>query len=169
METVNQENAVVNTEGQQIEENNATFTQDDVDRIVKERLERERSKFADYETLKEKAIKFDEAEEASKSELQKATEKVDSLQKELDSIKSAEAARLVREEVSKATGVPAHLLTGGTKEECEAQAKDIMAFAKPGMLPNVPDSGEVRHTGAKGEARDQFADWVKQNFTTGGN
>ena len=52
-------------------------TQEDLDIIVGERLKREREKYADYEALKEKAAKYDQAEEASKSELQKATEKAE--------------------------------------------------------------------------------------------
>lgn len=52
-----------------------TFTppasQEDLDRIVGQRLARERAKFADYDEVKAKAAKLDEAEAASKSELQK--------------------------------------------------------------------------------------------------
>lgn len=48
------------------------FTQDDVNRIVSERLERERSKFADYDQLKEIAeshkTEQDKAVEAARSE-----------------------------------------------------------------------------------------------------
>ena len=76
-ETVNQENTDKNPE-------TSTFTQEQVDAIVAERLKRERAKYADYDDLKTKATKYDEAEEASKSELQKATEKAAALQKRLD-------------------------------------------------------------------------------------
>ena len=161
------DNTEVNTQETTEQTEERTFTQAELNAIVQKRVGELTAKYENYEELKEKAAKFDEAEEASKTELQKVTEKANSLQKELDSIKSAEAARLIRDEVAKETGVPAHLLTGGTKEECEAQAKDIMAFAKPGMLPTVPDSGEVRNTGIKGEARDQFADWAKELVTGG--
>ena len=44
-----------------------TFTQEDVNRIVAKRV----AKYSDYEDLKEKAAKFDAAEEANKSDLQK--------------------------------------------------------------------------------------------------
>ena len=46
-------------------------SQDELDRIVGQRLARERSKYADYDDLKAKAAKFDEADQASKSEMQK--------------------------------------------------------------------------------------------------
>jgi len=49
-----------------------TFSQEDLDRIVKDRLARQKSQFGDYDDLKAKASKFDEIEEASRSELEKA-------------------------------------------------------------------------------------------------
>ena len=85
METVNQE---VNATQEPQE---AKFTQADLDRIVKDRLTREREKYGDYDALKAKADKFDEIEEASKTELQKATEKAKALQDELDAFKKAES------------------------------------------------------------------------------
>ena len=41
--------------------------------------------------MKAKAAKFDEMEEAGKSELQKAKEKVENLEAEIQSVKKAEA------------------------------------------------------------------------------
>ena len=132
-----------------------TFTQEEVNRIVQNRV----AKYADYEDLKAKAAKLDEIEEANKSELQKATEKAASLQAELDGMKQAETIRAMRETVAKETGVPANLLTGGTEDECKAQAEAIKAYAKPGAYPNVKDGGEPQNN--KGTAtRDQFAAWL---------
>lgn len=132
-----------------------TFTQEDVNRIVQNRV----AKYADYDDLKAKAAKLDEIEEANKSELQKATERAENLQKELDGMKQAEAIRTMRDAVAKETGVPADLLTGGTEEECKAQAEAIKAYAKPGKYPKVPDGGEPQnHKGAT--TRDQFAEWL---------
>lgn len=53
------------------------FSQADVDRIVHDRLWRERQKFADYDDLKQKASRLDEIEEHSKTELQKALERAE--------------------------------------------------------------------------------------------
>lgn len=115
-----------------------TFTQEDVNRIVANRV----SKYSDYEELKAKAAKFDEAEEAQKTELEKAQERANKLQSELDGIKAAEELRAMREEVSKETGVPARLLAGDTREACMAQAKAISEYAKP-SYPQVKDAGET--------------------------
>lgn len=49
----------------------AALSQADVDRIVNERLSRERAKFADYNDLKAKAAKYDEAEAAKAPELER--------------------------------------------------------------------------------------------------
>ena len=44
-----------------------TFTQSELNAIIGDRLAQERKKYADYDELKGKAAKFDEAEEASKT------------------------------------------------------------------------------------------------------
>ena len=132
------------------------FTQDDVNRIVAERVK----KYADYGELKKKAERFDELEEANKSELQKAQERADGLQAELDALKRSDALRVLRDEVSKEKGVPVELLTGGTREECEAQADQILAFASTQSgYPAVKDGGEPTRT-IKRSTRDQFAEWL---------
>lgn len=135
-----------------------TFTQADVDRIVTKRL----SDFADYDELKAKAEKFDAAEEANKSELEKAIEKANKLQTELDDLHKQNTVRAVRDEVSQTTGVPASLLTGNTIEECEAQAKAIAEYKEqtsPSVYPSVKDGGDP-HIEIKKTTRDQFADWL---------
>ena len=158
-ETVNQE-TTQGTEGASSEQK--TFTQEEMNRIVAERVQREKSKYADYESLKEKAAKFDENEEASKTELQKATEKAEKLETELNALKKAEAVKQIRDEVSIKTGVPANLLNGNTKEECEEQAKAIMEFAQSNGFPQVKDGGEPHKVTTK-STRDQFKEWMKQN------
>ena len=144
METVNQEtkDTATNTEQQE-----RTFTQSELDAIVSDRLKRERAKFADYDEMQAKAAKYDEAEEASKTELQKATERADNLQAQLDALTKANEIRSIREKVSTETGVPAHLLNGETEEDCKTIAEGILSFmastAKPSVAPIVKDGGEV--------------------------
>ena len=144
METVKQELLDTATNGEQQER---TFTQAELDRIVTERVRRESAKFSDYEEIKAKAAKFDEAEEANKTELQKATERADSLQAQLDALNKANTIRSIREKVSTETGVPAHLLNGETEEDCKTIAEGILSFmastAKPSVAPIVKDGGEV--------------------------
>lgn len=163
METVNQ----VQTEATNTEVTaDKTFTQEDVNKIVEDRLQRERQKYAgmaDYDQLKEKAGKYDELQEASKTELQKATDKADRLQKELDGFKHDASVRAIRAKVAEEKGIPASLLTGDTEEACKEQADAILAFANPSGYPNVRDGGEVKATGNKSTS-DLFGDWFNRNF-----
>lgn len=46
-------------------------TEDEFNRIIAKRLERERAKFGDYDDLKAKAAKYDETEQANQSEMEK--------------------------------------------------------------------------------------------------
>ena len=151
------------TVNQEIATETKTFTQDELNAILGERLAREREKFADYDSLKEKAAKFDEAEEASKSELQKATERAEKLESELNSYKKAEELRTIREKVANETGVPASLLTAETEEACTEQAKGILAFKGETNYPTLPDGGEVQGA-PKGTTKQQFAEWANKAF-----
>ena len=127
------------------------FSQADVDAIVKSRLDRERGKYSDYEDLKAKAEKFDAAEEAQKTELQKATERAEALQAQLDSMNRANEVRNTREKVSQELGVPVSLLTGEDEETCRNQGMQILEFAKKTTYPTVQDGGET-HTPAMTKA-----------------
>ena len=95
-------------------------------------------------------------------ELEQTKQLASSLQTELDGMKAKDALRQIREKVSKATKVPADLLTGETEEACTAQANSILAFAKP-TYPRVPDAGEVGIT-PDSPTREKFADWAKENL-----
>ena len=136
------------------------FTQEEVNSFFNKRYGELMAKVNEYE---EKAKKFDEMEEANKTELQKALEKAEKLETELSGLKKAESIREIREEVAKETGIPAHLLTGATEEECKAQAAAIADYAKPAPYPAVKDAGEVNDVG-KVTTRQQFAEWSNKVF-----
>ena len=154
-ETVNQEQAAGT------ETTEKTFNQAELDTIISDRLKREREKFADYEALKEKAAKLDALEEASKTELQKATERAEKLESELTQMKKAEEIRQIRDKVATSTGVPANLLSGETEEACTEQAKAIMSFKSSASYPTIKDGGEPLNT-VKGSTRQQFAEWANE-------
>lgn len=155
-----QENGTV-TEAQE----ERTFTQAELDEIVKNRVAKERSKYTDYEELQSKASKFDEMEEANKSELQKATEKADALQKQLDELTKASELRNIREKVSTDTGVPINLLTGETEDDCTKQAQAILEFAKKPSYPTVKDGGEVANIPTNSKTNGQlFGEWLTESL-----
>ena len=158
-ETVNQETATKEVETK-------TFTQEEVNGIVNDRLARERKKYEgiDLEALKRKAVKFDEMEEANKTELEKANEKVNALQYELDSIRKEKELTAMREQVAKEIGIPVNLLTGSTEEECKEQAEAIKAFAAPNGYPTIKDGGEPQNMNGKRSNCDVFTEWAQKAF-----
>lgn len=90
-----------------------TFTQEDVDKIVSDRLTRERAKFEGYEDYKSRAEKADELS-------QKLTEQTS----------RADAAELkaLRTSVSAEHGVPLSALTATSEEDLTAQAKELLEW-----------------------------------------
>ena len=122
-ETVHQE-PVTTAAG--VQQEPRTFTQDEVNSIIADRLTRERAKYADYDDLKAKAQQFD------------------TTKAQLDALNAANAQRDMKARVSAATGVPVELLTADTEEACTAQAQAIAAYAKPvNRYPVIHDGGEL--------------------------
>lgn len=163
------ENTVIeqgNVTGNVEETQEKTFTQAELDEIIKSRIAKERAKYGDYEVLQQKASKFDEMEEASKSELQKATERAEALQKQIDAMNRANEVRNAREKVANETGVPANLLTGETEEDCLEQANAILAYKNDSQsrYPSVKDGGEVQSGTHKKDVAGQFADWFNASL-----
>ena len=156
-ETVNQEQAT------KTENAEKTFTQSELNAIISDRLKRESEKYADYETLKEKASRFDEIEEASKTELQKANERAAKLETELSQLRKNEEIRTIREKVATEHGIPASLLSGDSEETCTEQAKALLEFKSAATYPTVKDGGEIQNN-LKRSTRDEFADWANENF-----
>ena len=127
-------------------EGGKTFTQAEVDAIIKKRLARA-EKPSDYDELKAKAAKLDELEEANKSELQKITEERDSLTKQLAEFKAAEEHRKAVDEAVetyKLSAADAKVLArmSGDVTENASMLADI-AKARP-KYPNVTDDGEEK-------------------------
>jgi hypothetical protein len=115
-----------------------TFTQADVDRIVKERLQREQGK---AEQLAQKAR--EEAEAKALAEQGKYKELFEKQQADLrtaaDRVKALELQTL-RNNVATKVGLPAAFvdrLRGETEAEIEADAKSILAIIPKPTAPNI--------------------------------
>lgn len=109
-----------------------TFTpitsQEALDAIIAKRVDRERRKYADYDTL---AAKIGTLE----TDLAAATAKVETYERE------AAHTALVRE-VAKEIGVPAELLRGSTREEMTAHGKALAEFLTArSATPVIPTLG----------------------------
>ncbi len=97
-------------------EQEQTFTQADVDRVVRERVQRERAKYADYDDLKAKASTAKTAEERLA---------------EIETRYQASEARALRSDIAAAHGISTEdrdlFLTGTDEETLTAQAKRLAA------------------------------------------
>lgn len=62
------------------------FTQAQVDHFIKERLNRQRAQFADYDDIKAKAERLDEIEAANKTELEKAQLRADTAERDREEL-----------------------------------------------------------------------------------
>ena len=125
-------------------ESERTFTQAEMDAIIGDRLKRERAKYADYDELKTKATAYDEAAEASKSELQKAVERAEKAEAELSSMKAEKEHAEKVAKVAAEQGVDAKLLArmSGDVEENALFLKEQME-SMPKYEP-VHDAGEKK-------------------------
>lgn len=145
---------------------NAAFepitSQEQLDKLISSRIARERSKYADYQDLQEKAKRFDELEEANKSELQKAQ---DALAAETKA-RTAAQVELLRIQVAGEKGLDAKTaayLQGSTREELEASADGLAALigAKPRVQPD-PTQGREQYPGNTTHS----GDWLREKITS---
>ncbi|WRS29616.1 hypothetical protein U6G28_08820 [Actinomycetaceae bacterium MB13-C1-2] len=103
-------------------------SQEALDKIIGERVNRERSKYADYEDLKKKAAEFDAIEEAQKTEAQKQADEIAALKAQVAANEAEKWVAAWKTEVETATGVPAKALAGSTLEEIQAHAETLKAL-----------------------------------------
>ena len=121
-----------------------TFTQAEMDAIIGDRLKRERAKYADYEDVKAKAAQFDAAQEAAKTDLERAVEERDSLKARLEQL---EAERTRAEQVAAAAvahGVDAALLarmSGDPDENAQFLKQQLAGVPR---YPTLEDRGETK-------------------------
>ena len=104
----------------------SSFTQADVDRIVADRLTRERGKYADYDQVKTKAAEFDKLAEAQKTAEQRSAEALTAAEKRAQA--AERQALLLEVAVDKGlTPKQAKRLAGNTREELQADADEFLA------------------------------------------
>ena len=157
-----------------------SFTQADLDRIVADRLAREKAKFGDYEDLKRKAAEFDKGQQAQLSEQEKLKAELEA--EKAKGSKATEAAnqRMMKAELklqAAAQGVPADriaavmkladtaALTVGEDGEVVGADEAIKACLKanPFLLAGVQGGANLGgnpNGGKPGEANP----WKKETF-----
>lgn len=108
-----------------------TFTQEEVNAIVAERIKREREKYADYDQLKADAEAWRKKKAEEMTEAEKAKAEAEKHRQELEALKAQLAERERRDlaaKVAKSVGLPEELatrLTGTTEEELTADAQAL--------------------------------------------
>ena len=131
------------TQGAPAENAERTFTQSELDAIVRDRLKRERDKYADYADLQTKAKAYDEAQEAAKSELQKAVERAERAEAELTTMRQEQERSALVAKLAAEKGVSAEMLArmaGDVAENAEWLAAHDATKPK---YPSVTDRGEI--------------------------
>lgn len=132
----------------------AITSQDDLNRIITTRIERERARFADYDEVKTKAAEFDKAAEASKSEIQKAVERADAAESRAATFEAKEQRVTWAAEITKDSAVPAAALRGSTREELLEHFELLKPLVtKPTQSRMASPAGRPSHEGGeKGRA-----------------
>lgn len=105
-----------------------TFTQAELDAIVRDRLQRERGKYADYDQLKAAADELHTLKTASQSDIERITGERDTLKGQNGSL-SAENLRLkvaLKKGLTGDKAVLADRLSGSTETEMEADADELL-------------------------------------------
>ena len=109
-----------NTEAEADSGFEAITSQEQLDKVLSKRLERERAKYADYEELKQKAAEAAD----SRSEVEKLHDRV----KELEQERHQSALEAAKAKAASEYGVPADLLVGDETDAVEAHAKRLSEY-----------------------------------------
>jgi hypothetical protein len=106
-------------------------TQEAFDRIIGERVARTKAQYADYDDLKTKAEKFDAAEQANLSELEKERKRAEVAEQKAAAYEAKEQRAKWAVEIVKDSSVPASALRGSTKEELAEHFEQLKALVTP--------------------------------------
>lgn len=83
----------------------------------------------------DKATAYDELQEQSKTELEKAREQAASYKRQVDELNAKAERDAARAKVAKDTGVPAELISGDDEESMRAFAEAVAKWGKPPAGP----------------------------------
>lgn len=144
-------------------------SQDELNRVISERIKRVEAKFGDYKDVKAKAAKLDEIEQANKSEAERLAEEVSTAKAEAD----AARAELLRYRVAADHGITdaediALFLTGSDEDTLKRQAERLAARNAEQGKPRSPrpDPNQGRTSSGTASTADQFAAAIGGQFTT---
>jgi hypothetical protein len=119
-------------------------TQADLDRIIADRLKREKAKYADYDDLKARAAKFDEAEQKVKTAEQKANERMEALERKLADAELGALKSRIQAKFSISDDDAELFLTASDEDGLTAQAEALAAKAGDKLKSGLRDPKEGR-------------------------
>lgn len=138
-------------------------SQEQLNAVIQRRIERAEAKaaerFADYDELKAKAERFDEAQEAGKTELQRALDKAAKAEARLKALERDRQVAQWRAQVAKETGVPSDALRGDTLDDIRAQAEAIAPLIQAAGRPVV--AGDGSHAAPMAASG---SDWLRDQY-----
>ena len=135
----------------------AITSQDELNRVIDERLKRERAKFADYKDVKAKAARLDEIEQANQTEADKTAKRLADLEAELDRTRR-EALRVSiasKHGITDADDID--LFLTGTDEETLTRQAERLAGRDADRKKNgnhVPTEGKTPPANGSDESRE---------------
>lgn len=111
----------------------------------------------------DKARAYDELQEQSKTELQRAQEQAAAYKRQVDELSAKAELAETRAKVAKDTGVPAELISGDDEESMRAFAEAVAKWGKPSSAPRTrrpgsfsADAGDGRDAARRELARQLF-------------
>lgn len=144
-------------------------SQDDFDRHIKDRLDRQKKTIDDLtaraETAESTLADTEQARAALEQERDAAVTRATTAETRVGEFETRENIAKLRAEVAQASGVPAAALRGNTKEELEAHAAELKPLLTAQEAPVIPNQGIQPEKPAAGEGEERAA--VRTLFGTG--
>jgi hypothetical protein len=141
---------------QEAEDKGKTLTQAEVDKIVADRVARERKKFADYDDLKKKAARLQQIEDGQKTEAQKLNDQLAAQSVELQELR----VEKIRRAAASAAGLDpdlAEFITAADEGEATEQARKLAERLKSNTRSPAPDFKQgTRSTPPPTRSRDEL-------------
>lgn len=111
-------------------------SQDDLNKIISDRVKRERAKFGDYNDVKAKAARLDEIEQASQTELERANKRAE----EAEARARAVELSLSRSRIAAEKGIAdwSDFITGDNEDDMAAAADLIASRLATAASPRQP-------------------------------
>lgn len=155
-------------------------SQADLDRLLGERLARERQKFADYDDLKKKASELDKIEDANKTEIQKVQDELAKAQAEAADLRLANVKSKIEASLTGVVSDPAGFVadldvkrfvddSGNFSQDAVSglvdRFKSLSGPRPPAPDPSLGSGAKSGLNGTPGSPSDVFASFIQQQLS----